>query len=90
MADVEFQLNGEAVCCPSGLTIAGALFHLRRTTTRTTRRDAPRTLFCGMGVCCECVMEVDGRASVRTCMTLVRPGMRVDAPRGDPELSEAS
>jgi predicted molibdopterin-dependent oxidoreductase YjgC len=90
MADVEFQLNGEAVRCPAGLTIAGALFHLRRTTTRTTRLHAPRTLFCGMGVCCECVMEVDGRTSVRTCMTLVRPGMRVDAQRGDAELTEAS
>jgi predicted molibdopterin-dependent oxidoreductase YjgC len=87
--DVEFQLNGEAVRCPAGLTVAGALFHLRKSTTRTTRRDAPRTLFCGMGVCCECVMEVDGRPSVRTCMTLVRPGMRVDSQHGDARLSRA-
>jgi len=87
--DVEFHLNGEAVRCPAGLTVAGALFHLRRTTTRTTRRAEPRTLFCGMGVCCECVMQVDGRPSVRTCMTLVRPGMRVESQRGDALLDLA-
>jgi len=54
------------------------LFHLGRRTARfAPRTEAPRSLFCGMGVCFDCVMEIDDRAGTRACMTLVRPGMRV-------------
>lgn len=40
----------------------------------------PRGIFCGMGVCAECVATVDGTAAVPTCLTPVRPGMQVEAP----------
>ncbi|MBL8907151.1 MAG: FAD-dependent oxidoreductase [Rhizobiales bacterium] len=38
---------------------------------RTTRRGAERGIFCGMGVCQDCLVEVDGRANERACMTIV-------------------
>lgn len=99
MSVVEFLLNDAVVACPEGLTVAAALFHLARAGSsasatasaapiaRITPRDAaPRSLFCGMGVCFDCVMEIDGRAGVRSCMTLVRPGMRVRAQHGSTAL----
>ena len=77
-ADVEFELDGATVRCPDGLSVAAALFHLGRSTLgRTAADDRPRSLFCGMGVCFECAMEIDGRAGVRACATPVRDGMRV-------------
>jgi predicted molibdopterin-dependent oxidoreductase YjgC len=82
-ADVEFTLDGEPVRCPEGLTVAAALLLRDRRTVRfSPRRNAPRALFCGMGVCFDCVMEIDGRAGTRSCVTLARPGMRVVTQRG--------
>ena len=81
--NIEFFLDANPVSCPDGLTVAGALFHVGRAATRTTpRAGLLRSVFCGMGVCFDCVMEVDGRQGVRTCTTLVRPGMRVVTQRG--------
>ena len=85
--DIEFTLDGEAKRCPEGFTVTGALFHLGRPMSRVTSRlEQPRALFCGMGICCECLMEIDGRPSVRACVTLVKPGMAVVTRRGDAEL----
>ncbi|MDE0239619.1 MAG: (2Fe-2S)-binding protein [bacterium] len=36
--------------------------------------------FCGMGICRECVVVVNGQAGVRACMTPAAPGMAVDTP----------
>ena len=35
-------------------------------------------LFCGMGACFGCLVTVDGVPNVRSCATLVRPGLRVE------------
>jgi D-hydroxyproline dehydrogenase subunit gamma len=87
MTEIEFTLDGETTRCPGGLTIAAAVFHAGRQRLRITpRASLPRSLFCGMGVCFDCVMEVDGRSGVRTCTTLVRPGMRVRTQHGAASL----
>jgi D-hydroxyproline dehydrogenase subunit gamma len=87
--DVDFTLDGRDVRCPDGLTIAAAVLVLGARTLRVTPRGRPRSLFCGMGVCFDCAMEVDGRAGVRACTTLVRPGMRVVTQRGVAALPSA-
>jgi D-hydroxyproline dehydrogenase subunit gamma len=59
--------------------------------TRTTPGGEPRGLFCGMGVCFDCLVIVDGVPGTRACVTWVREGMdiaRQDGPghrrpRGD-------
>jgi predicted molibdopterin-dependent oxidoreductase YjgC len=85
--EIEFTLDGKAVRCPDGLTVAGALFHLGVPEMRSTPRLGwARSVFCGMGVCFDCAMEIDGRPSVRACTTLVRPGMRVVRHWGAPKV----
>lgn len=49
---------------------------------RTEKLDAPRGLFCGIGQCNDCVAVVDGVPNVRTCVTLLRAGMRVETQHG--------
>ena len=65
---------------------------------KTSKRGEPRQLFCGIGRCTDCVMIVDGQPNVRTCVTPVREGMRVevqdgrgvwDRPRGESAASRA-
>ena len=48
----------------------------RRELRESPRRAEPRGMYCGIGLCFECVMQVDGRR-VRTCVTPVGDGMRV-------------
>lgn len=75
----DLLVDGERVPAYPGETIAAALLAAgRRVLGRTPLRDDPRGIYCAMGVCGECAMVVDGEPAVRTCVTLARPGMRVD------------
>ncbi|BCL14567.1 hypothetical protein GCM10017556_23060 [Micromonospora sagamiensis] len=50
----------------------------RRELRKAPRRGEPRGVYCGIGVCFECVMSIDGRR-VRTCVTPVKDGMQVES-----------
>lgn len=43
----------------------------------TAKLHQPRGVFCAIGRCTDCVMIVDGKPNVRTCMTPLREGMQV-------------
>lgn len=76
-------VDGEPVQAREGESVAAALIAAGRRLMRYTAREgAPRGYFCGMGVCHDCVMTVDGRPNVRTCMAAARDGLRVDTQRG--------
>ncbi len=47
---------------------------------------APRSAYCMMGVCFECLVEIDGVPSQQGCMIPVRAGMRIKRQQGRPEL----
>ncbi|HLJ61906.1 MAG TPA: (2Fe-2S)-binding protein [bacterium] len=49
---------------------------------RTAHRREPRGLFCGMGVCFDCLVVIDGQPGRRACMIEVRDGMHVHLQRG--------
>jgi aerobic-type carbon monoxide dehydrogenase small subunit (CoxS/CutS family) len=70
-------VDGESVAAFEGESVAAALLAAgRRGLREAPRRGEPRGMYCGIGLCFECVMPVDGRR-VRTCVTPVRDGMRV-------------
>ncbi len=60
--------------CRLGDTLAAALVDAGELACRLTRSGEQRGVYCGMGVCHECVMEVDGLPA-RACMTTVHDGM---------------
>lgn len=77
-------VDGRPLLAFTGETLAAALLAAGiRELRRTSRWFAPRGLYCGIGVCFDCVMTVDGRPNVRACQIEVRPGMRVDSQSGD-------
>ena len=78
---VRIEVDGEPVQAFEGETVATALLASGRRIFRHTPGGSPRGLYCGMGICFDCVVEVDGESSVRSCITLVRPGMKVRTPR---------
>ncbi len=78
----QIEVDGNPIVAHEGETIATALLASGiRSFRRTARRDAPRGIFCGMGICFDCTMTVNGVPNVRTCVTQVEPGMKVQTPR---------
>jgi predicted molibdopterin-dependent oxidoreductase YjgC len=78
---VQIEVDGEPVEAFEGESIAAALLASGRRTLRYTPDGIARGVFCGMGVCFDCVVEVDGDPSVRSCVTPVQAGMRIQTPR---------
>ncbi|MGD0577495.1 MAG: 2Fe-2S iron-sulfur cluster-binding protein [Bryobacteraceae bacterium] len=75
---VRIVLNGEDREVPAGATLASALLGLGLTRFRTSVHAEPRAPLCGMGVCQECRVTVDGRMHVRACLLPCRESMRVE------------
>ncbi|MGD8494221.1 MAG: (2Fe-2S)-binding protein [Desulfobacterales bacterium] len=54
----------------------------------TTRKNEPRGMFCAIGRCTDCIMVVDGRPNIRTCVEPLKAGMVVETQHGNgPDLS---
>ena len=87
--DITIQVDGKPVPARSGEPIAAALLAAGiRVMRHTAKLDRPRGIFCGIGRCTDCVMTVDGQANVRTCVTPVKDGMRVETQIGLGEWKE--
>jgi D-hydroxyproline dehydrogenase subunit gamma len=74
---VTVSLDGRAVRAHEGETVATVLIAEGSPMTRTTVAGEPRGVFCGMGVCFDCLVVVDGVPNTRACMTRVAEGMRI-------------
>jgi len=71
------QVDGLSLPARRGQTVAAVLIASGQLVLRRTARGAPRGVFCGMGVCYDCVVTIDGVPDQRACMTPARPGMSV-------------
>lgn len=80
-------VDGEPVLAYPGETVATVLLATGRRTFRHTPHAAPRGLFCGMGICFDCLVTVDGQPDVRACMTAVQPGMVIEMSQQAPGLT---
>ncbi|MBM3679023.1 MAG: (2Fe-2S)-binding protein [Actinobacteria bacterium] len=76
-APVTLALDGRPVTAYEGESVAAVLLAEGEMATRRTLAGDPRGLFCGMGVCFECLVVVDGVPNTRACVTWVREGMTV-------------
>jgi predicted molibdopterin-dependent oxidoreductase YjgC len=80
---VRLLVDGGPVPAYEGESVAAALLAAGRRGLRTApRQGEPRGMYCGIGLCFECAVTVDGRRGVRACLTPVRDGLRV-ATRAD-------
>jgi len=74
---IELQIDGQSVTVPTGTIVAAAIALAGRTRFRESVRKQPRGPLCGMGICMECRVTIDGRPHCRSCQTLCEPGMEV-------------
>jgi sarcosine oxidase subunit alpha len=86
-APVTFTFDGRPVAAIEGQSIAAALYAAGvRVFSRSFKYHRPRGLFCVSGDCPNCLMHVDGRPNVRTCLEPVRVGMVVRHQNAWPSL----
>jgi predicted molibdopterin-dependent oxidoreductase YjgC len=85
--ELTVSIDGRPIVAHAGETVATVLIAEGHHATRTTAGGEPRGVFCGMGVCFDCLVVVDGVPNTRACMTFVAEGMDVRRQEG---LSAAS
>jgi predicted molibdopterin-dependent oxidoreductase YjgC len=85
---VSLTVDGRTVSAFEGESVATVLLAEGHAATRFTQGGSPRGVFCGMGVCFDCLVVVDGVPNTRACVTWVREGMRVSRQDGLVALKE--
>jgi glycine/D-amino acid oxidase-like deaminating enzyme len=76
-APARITLDGAPIEAVPGETVAAALLAAGVRDFCRGHGDAPRGPFCGMGVCHDCLVTIDGAPSQRACMVKLRDGMAV-------------
>lgn len=75
---VSVQLDGQLVSLPGEMSVAAALLATGQLVSRLSPSSGrPCAPHCLMGVCYECLMEIDG-CQRQACMTEVREGMEIN------------
>lgn len=80
---LRISVDGVTVEGLRGQTLAGVLLSQGRTAWRTTVAGRPRGVFCGIGVCFDCIATVNGESDVRLCMRRARDGDSVETQTDD-------
>ena len=75
--NVTLTVNGAAVNVPEGAMVSTAVAVAGVAAFRRSVTGEPRGPLCGMGICFECRVTLDGRAHVRSCQVVCRDGMQV-------------
>lgn len=76
---VKLLVNGNEIPAYKGETILAALMAAGiKTLKRSPLNNDPRGALCGMGVCFECMVTVNGIPNIRSCMTEVENNMEIE------------
>lgn len=79
----EIEVDGRRIVAHEGETVGAALVAAGvRTFRHTAKRRAPRGIYCGIGLCYDCALIINGVPNTRACQTLATPGLRVETQNG--------
>lgn len=91
LPEYTIEFDGRPLSVPQGISLAAALLAGGVRSTRTTPVSGqPRAPYCLMGVCFECLVEIDGVPNCQACMVTVRAGMSVRSQQGARALAAAA
>ncbi|HET9529645.1 MAG TPA: (2Fe-2S)-binding protein [Blastocatellia bacterium] len=74
---ITLYVNGEPVAVAEGCMVSAAVMIAGTSTFRRSVTGEPRGPLCGMGICFECRVTIDGELHARSCQTPCRQGMDV-------------
>jgi len=78
---IRLIVDGREVVVPEGATVAAAILTSGCSAFRKSERGTRRGPLCGMGVCFECRVTINGRPHSRSCNVLCIDGMEVETDR---------
>jgi predicted molibdopterin-dependent oxidoreductase YjgC len=76
-ASVAITVNGRGMTVEEGTTVAAGILTHGEPSFRKSPSGEQRAPLCGMGICFECRVTIDGVAHRRSCMTIARAGMNI-------------
>lgn len=74
---VKISVDGGDVNVPAGTSVAAAILTCGVMRFRRSVLGQPRSALCGMGICFECRVTIDGKAHARSCQIICSSGMVV-------------
>jgi hypothetical protein len=75
---IEISINNKHVYVDANSSVWAALALTDQTITRLSPvSEQPRSAYCAMGVCFECLVEIDQIPNRQACLTQVHPGMEI-------------
>lgn len=74
---ITIKINNRQVQVIEGTTLAAAILNLDELLFRRSVNGEPRGPLCGMGICFECRVTIDGEPHLRSCTVLAEDGMEV-------------
>jgi aerobic-type carbon monoxide dehydrogenase small subunit (CoxS/CutS family) len=74
---IQLRVNGQTVSVAAGTVVAAAVVLAGQTRFRRSVNGQARGPLCGMGICMECRVTINGHAHCRSCQTLCEQGMEV-------------
>ncbi len=77
MTNLCLTINGREVKVPAGCTVAAALAIAQIAAFRHAVSGEPRAPLCGMGICFECRVTINGQPHRLSCQTVCEEGMTV-------------
>ena len=77
MSEIQLTVNGREVRVPPGTVVAAAIVRAGISSYRRSVRGEARAPLCGMGICYECRVAINGQAHCLSCQTLCESGMEV-------------
>jgi len=75
--DLHIRVNGRPVNIPAGTIVAAAIATSGVSRFHRSVLGQPRGPLCGMGICMECRVTINGRHHCRSCQILCEEGMEV-------------
>ena len=87
---VHLQFDGEAITALDGDNLAAALLRAGKVEFRTAAKNDPRGPYCMMGICFECLVEIDGRPNQQACQITVHDDMIVNRQNAPDSARKAS
>jgi D-hydroxyproline dehydrogenase subunit gamma len=74
---VTLLVDGDSVTMPAGSMVSAAILKTGKHSIRRSTTGEPRGPLCGMGICFECRVTIDGEQHCRSCQIVCKNGMDV-------------
>ena len=78
MAKIELKINGKELSFAEGTTVASAILCSGISGFRRSVGGELRGPLCGMGICFDCRVNIDGNPDEKSCQITVAEGMRIE------------